>query len=124
MSGYPDRNGIYDYTFTKLDTEEATYVVGGVIPYPGSDAVGVPIKISVVCGKKGGGTTYSVRVFDKTNALVIAQQLNESDTYPILKDLGTISNVSEDPAIWEVQVKKTAGDEGKVVSVASVEMEF
>jgi len=108
----------------RLDTEESTYVTAGVIPYPGSDAVGAPIRISVVCGKKGGSTTFSVRIFDKTNAQVIAADFNKDDDYPTLRDLGSITNVSETPSIWEVQIKKTAGAEGKTVSVASVVMEF
>jgi hypothetical protein len=108
----------------KLDTEESSYVSAGVIPYPGSDVEGIPKKISVVCGKKGGATTFSVRLYDKTHALVIANQTNKDDDYPTLRDLGTISNVPEGPAIWEVQVKKTAGNAGKVVTVASLIMEF
>jgi hypothetical protein len=120
----PDRQGIYDYPFLKLDTEESTYVTGGVIPYPGSDEEGIPTKISVVCGKKGESTTFSVRIYDKTNALVIAKKTNKSDDYPSILDLGTVSNVPEGPAIWEIQVKKTAGVAGKVVTAASVVMEF
>jgi hypothetical protein len=120
----PDRQGFYDYPFMKLDTEEATYVTGGVIPYPGSNDEGIPKKISVVCGKKGGATTFSVRLYDKTNALVIAKKTNKSNDYPELLDLGTISNVPEGPAIWELQVKKTAGVAGKVVTVASLVIEF
>jgi len=119
-----NRQGIFDYPFMKLETEEASYVSAGVIAYPGSDVEGTPTKISVVCGKKGGTTTFSVRIFDKTNALVIAADYNKDDDYPALRDLGAISNVSEGPAIWEVQIKKTAGVAGKVVTAASVVMEF
>ena len=119
-----NRQGIFDYPFMKLDTEEASYVSAGVIAYPGSDVEGAPQKISAVCGKKGGTTTFSVRLYDKTNALVIAKQTNQSNNYPELLDLGAITNVPEGPAIWEVQVKKTAGDAGKVVTVASLVMEF
>ena len=119
-----NRQGIFDYPFMKLDTEEASYVSAGVIPFPGSDVEGIPKKISAVCGKKGGTTTFSVRLYDKTNALVIAKQTNQSNNYPELLDLGAITNVPEGPAIWEVQVKKTAGDAGKVVTVASLVMEF
>jgi len=124
MAIHPDRDGIYDYPFMKLETEESTYVVGGVIPYPGSDAVGAPVKIWVVCGKQGSTTTFSVRVFDKTNALAIAGRWNKSDDYPTLLELDTVQNVSEGPAIWEIQIKKTAGVEGKAVYVASAVMEY
>jgi len=120
----PNRQGIFDYTFTKLETEEASYTASGVIAYPGSDVEGAPQKISAVCGKQGGTTTFSVRLYDKTNALVIAKQTNQADNYPILLDLGAITNVPEGPAIWEVQIKKTAGDAGKVVTIASLVMEF
>lgn len=119
-----DRQGPYDYPFMKLDTEESSYVSAGVIPFPGSDVEGIPKKINAVCGKKGGSTTFSVRLYDKTHALVIAKKTNQDDDYPTLLDLGTISNVPEGPAIWEVQIKKTAGNEGKVVTVASLVMEF
>jgi len=124
MTRHADRSGFYDYSFSKLETEESTYEVGGVIPYPGSDEVGAPVKVWIVCGKKGSGVKYSVRLFDKTNATVIASQFNEEDVYPTLKDMGTIANVTEGPAIWEVQIKKTEGDAGKTAAVSSAVMEF
>ena len=124
MSGQTDRSGFYDYPFMKFETEEAVWAVAGVIPYLGSDTEGAFKKISVVCGKQGGATTFSVRVFDRTNALLIARKSNMADDYPVLLDLGSITNVPEGLAILEVQIKKTAGVAGKTVTVASVVMEF
>lgn len=123
MSAQPDRQGIYEYTFTKLETEESTFETGGVIPWHGSDTVGNPKKISVICGKQGNAK-FTVRIWDKENATLIAKKSNKSNQWPHLLDLGTITNVTEGASIWEVQIKKTEGDEGRAVSVATVVMEF
>jgi hypothetical protein len=38
--------------------------------------------------------------------------------------MGAISNLSTDPALWEVQIKRPSGGPAREVAVASMHMEF
>lgn len=124
MSKHPDRAGCYDYPFSKMTTEDASWTVGGTIPYMGSDAEGGIIGVSVICGKNGGNSQFSVRLYDKTNAKTIAEKTQQNVDYPTVLDLGTISNVPTGLSVLELHVKKTSGTSGKTVTLASAILEF
>jgi len=55
-----------------------------------------------------------IRIFDLTNALVIATSAGFSNTTPGVIDLGTISNLPAASAVFELQMRHNAADSGKI----------
>ena len=65
-----------------------------------------------------------VRVYDVENSLVVAEVLGVSLPYPSMVDLGSISNVSQDRAIWELQYRRASGSGNQTVSCSSATLEY
>lgn len=101
------------------DTASATYETLGLFGYDGSDELGVPTAIKALVNITGA-TSGSIRIFDETNSLVIAELTGFTETDPTIKDLGAISNVPTSPAVWSIQLLRvgTGGDSASVHSVA------
>ena len=91
-----------------LQLNTITYSTIAEIYWGGSAEFGTIDDITAIIGSNNATQTAEVRVFDRTNGLVIAEVSYASLTRDIV-DMGTISNVSTGPAIYEVQIKKTGG---------------
>lgn len=88
-------------------TRNSSYtVLGGGFIYRGSDTVAIPGSIEAVVFKDIGAATMDIRIFDFTNAIVIAEMTGITDTIPTIQDLGTLSNIPAAQAIWEVQARR------------------
>lgn len=124
MPRYPDRRGFYDYPFSKHETMSGTYEVAHTFPFQGSDNVGPMVSAKVVGGKIDSEPTYDIRLYDATNAKVIAEAAGGSSSYPEILDLGAIANVPTEAAVFEVQIRRASGPSGKRVAVASIYLEF
>ena len=96
---YLFRQGTYPETYTSSDT----YVVVGNINWRGSDIVSSPTNIEVIA--RADLDTCSVRIYDVTNALIIAEKTAIPTGSTAIYDLGILSNISTGSAIWEVQIK-------------------
>jgi hypothetical protein len=123
VAGTPDRQGLYDMPFTKVTTSSTSYYSANAFMFHGSDDIGVPESICVICGILDA-TSLDVRVYDVTNNAVIAELTGETIDYPACLDMGTLSNIPQLKAIWEVQIRKASGGGQKEVGVASLHMEF
>jgi len=80
-----------------------TWTEGPNILWGGSNDVGQPASIRVMI--KGGGSpvTFSVRIYDFTNGNIIAERNGMTNITKGVYDIGTISNISQTEAIWEIQ---------------------
>jgi hypothetical protein len=97
-----------EYAWPPLTTTGGSYTTVGVLPFQGSDVTGPLVLLEAVVGL-GSANEMAARVYDVTNALVIAEALLITDVYPAFVDLGAISNVPAAPAVWELQIKRTGG---------------
>ena len=122
-SHYPDRQGIYDFSFTKVVSGDSTYFTAHTFPFQGTDALGAPKAIKAIAGWIDN-TTQSVRVYDVTNNQVICERTDITNEYPSIEDLGALSNLPSDLSIFEVQLKRPSGGPAKETAVASLYMEF
>jgi hypothetical protein len=86
-----------------------TYTSQATMEYKGSDSIGVPQKISIIGRGSSATPTYSIRIYDITNALVIAELTAQSNTVKTAIDMGAISNVPTGNSIWEIQTKRDSG---------------
>lgn len=99
---------IYDNIFTVSTrseiTKNATYARLGIFHYDGSTAVGSIKKISIISHQDIDTINYSVRIYDKTNGLVIAEN-TFTNTVESANTMTPINNVPTDEAIFEIQGK-------------------
>ena len=65
-----------------------------------------------------------VRLYDVKAAVVIAEVLGVTDTYPSEIDMGAISNVSQGPSIWELQDRRASGSGNQTVALSSATLEY
>lgn len=119
----PNRQGLYDYPFTKVVTGDTTYYTAHLFRFQGTDIMGPPIKIFALAGWIDS-TTQSLRIYDVTNAQVICERTDITNEFPSEEDMGVLSNLPEGPATWEVQMKRPGGGPAKEVAVASLQLEF
>ena len=85
-----------------------TYVSQSSFEFKGELQVGSPSKITVVGNSSDGNPTLSIRIYDITNALVIAEINGYATTARTIIDMGAIANIPPAGAIWEVQALRDA----------------
>lgn len=91
----------------------------------GTDVNGVPSSIKYIARAEGGaGKPVDVRIVDVTNGgLVVGSSSTESTDFVIV-DLGALSNLSSDQAIWEIQGKRTTGGGTRDGRLSLVQIRF
>lgn len=110
-------------TFSK-DTDKATvYKALGTWQHPGALKSGIPSRVVVIGGVETA-PSMDVRLYDVENALVVAEVLGVTASYPSRIDLGAISNVAVGPAIWELQYRRASGNGNQSVSCSSATLEY
>lgn len=85
------------------DITDTTYHTVMVFNYLGSDSQ-TPTHIKVVSEMDDGGTSYDIRIMDVTNNNAVCTS-NFTNTLAQVNDLGTLSNLPTNAAIFEVQIK-------------------
>jgi hypothetical protein len=106
MLNYPDRSGVFDLPFTKVVTGNTAYTTAHVFCFQGTDMVGLMTKLTFIGGFIDTGATQDIRIYDVTHQVVIAEVTGVSVEFPAIVNLGTLSNLSEGHAIWEVQQRR------------------
>jgi len=91
--------------------------------YEGSLKVGPIQNLLFSSYADSGITNYTVRIFDKTNNLVI-EESNFTNTSEDINELTPINNIPETRATIEVLIKKTGGPSNKYVHVNSITFYF
>jgi len=101
----------------------ASYEVLSMFHFPGSDQFGTPDTIKINFTNKGG-ITSDVRIYDVTNALVIAESTGldpvTEEVFEEVELTSTPANVSTGEAVWEVQLLVSATGGGKETWVSSL----
>lgn len=116
----------YDYPLTREVTGDTDYFTLHTIYFQGTNALGTPTGINAICGWLDDEAIQNVRIVDVTNGnAVVAEKLNITAQFPADVDLGTLSNLSADVAIWEVQALSvnTPGPDGDV-AVGSLRLKY
>jgi len=115
----------YSYTGENGDGAEAkaaSYETVSCFIFQGSDALAVISAIKAVISADGS-ISGDIRIFDVTNSNVIAELTTFTNSTPVLTDLGAITNVPTDPAVFEVQMLRD-GTGGDRVLLCAVQVEF
>jgi len=88
--------------------------------YDGADKIGTIDYIDIISYKHSNITSYSARIYDKTNNNIIAEKTGMTNDVEEIHDLGTISNVPTDKAILELQMKKVGGNNNNKIYIESL----
>jgi hypothetical protein len=83
--------------------------------------VGTPTAINAVANQVSA-TSATVQISDVTNSTVIATSAAFTNTTQTIINLGAISNIPVNEAIWEVQGLATGGGGGRRCQVGSIEI--
>ena len=105
-----------DYPYGK--TNQTDYVVKGHMIYPGAKEIGIPRSVKVNVWVEDTGT-ISWRIYDVTNAVVIASGTSVSTTPVIDTDFAPV-NIPDGEADWEVQIKTSSVTKDAFISTAEV----
>lgn len=101
-----------------LNATSTTYVAVAKFYFAGTNKLGTPANIKAIVFQ--GAVSSQVRIYDLTNSLQIAESAAFTETTPVVKDLGAISNLPTAEAIFEIQLKKTSGGGSTSCSAVSV----
>jgi predicted deacylase len=95
------------------NTNATTYEVVGQFIFAGSAVTGTVTKINSLLRRNGAATSVSLRVYDVTNAQVIAEITGVTNlNADLITDIGAISNVPVGEAKFEIQVLRVGGPAG------------
>lgn len=86
----------------------ATYTVRSRFVFPGTNEVGVPSAIKAICWRDNSNQ-YDIKIHDVTNGNDICELTGQTNTSPELKNLGTLSNLPKNEAIFELQLRRDTG---------------
>ena len=95
----PKNSNISNTSYSRVDT----------FVYEGSDTIGTIKKISGIGYMDSGVTNFSIKLYDKTNGLIIAES-SFTDTTESILSITPINNVPTGQALIEILVKKTGGN--------------
>jgi hypothetical protein len=108
-------------TSYEVNASGADYTKSATFIYAGSTTVGAITMIRLNAWVSG--TDASFRIYDATNALVIAEITGVTSTDELnVVDMGTLSNIPTASAIFEVQIKRDTG--GSAGFVGSIELGY
>lgn len=111
----------YSYTPKTTKVNNTVYQrVGGPFKYGGAREVGEINQVDVIGNMDVGMTSYSVRLYDAVNEVVIAEVTGLTNTVESIVDLGVISNIPEDETILEIHAKRVGGSAMTSVNVLEV----
>lgn len=104
------KSRFFTYTPKTTKTNSTIYQrLGGPFKYNGSIEMGQINQVEVISKMDTGMTSYSVRLYDATNETIIAETTGKTNLTEEIVNLGTISNVPEDEAIFEIHIKRVGG---------------
>lgn len=111
ISAYAPSNGAQKTNFyhvypNMLSITSLSWTTVGVFKYGGSNEKGLINYFDVISKTSSALTSYDVRVVDSTNGTILCSVSNLDNTAYQLNDLGVISNIPEDEAMLEIQMKR------------------
>jgi hypothetical protein len=92
--------------------------------YPGSSISAANVSRVLINAQAESGVTYSVRLYDATQAVDIAKVTGQTNSLPAIINLGTVANVPSTDNLFEVHVMRTAGTDPNGVVYFSTMLEY
>jgi len=131
ISGSTGSTGTLEYSFSSHNKEgvyhnKTSYKSLAKFLFPGSNSLGSVSTIKAVV-KTLRSKTFSgkcsgyIRIYDVTNAKVICEK-GYSTTYAHILNLGVLSNIPTEEAVWELQLKSSQNQKKNYCYALSIQM--
>jgi hypothetical protein len=116
-----------NYTFNSqaqpyVSGNSLTYAAIGSFRFPGTTNIGTPTLIKAVTGRISGLGTGNFRLFDVTNAVVLAETTGIVTAFPSIVTIVITGAFSAAQAIIEVQLSRSGG--AAVTAISALDLEF
>tara|TARA_R100001163_G_C4979748_1_gene136337 strand:- start:52 stop:663 length:612 start_codon:yes stop_codon:yes gene_type:complete len=110
------------YTFSRNMTTGSSYTRLGTFKFDGSSSARIidVNYIEILAKKENGSPDYDIRVYDATNNKKICEVKNLSNTGDQVIDMGAITNLPINPAIFEVQARQVGNPKNKNIYLDQV----
>lgn len=102
----PPRQNFFTFDPKINVIKNTSYRKIGSFKYGGSSKIGTINYIDIIAYKEVKPSSYSLKVYDRTNSLTLAEKTGLTNTEEVIVDMGTINNIPENEAILEIQAKK------------------
>lgn len=99
-----------DHQGPRLLESSSVYVVRAYIIYRGSNNIGIINKIKALAWVKDGAKPGDIKIYDVTNGNTIVEFTGIANELPAIIDLGTLSNMPVDEAVFEVHLRNIPGE--------------
>jgi len=87
-----------------------SYVAICSVTFGGTTLLGTPSAITVKYRADVGDPTHDIRIYDRTNGLVVAEVLLDTDSTLHTEDMGALSNLPLGEADFEFQMRQAVGN--------------
>ena len=104
------------------ETENAAYETVAAFMYPGGDCCCAPKSAKFVI-ETTGDAQVDMRIQDVTNTQTIAELTGQTSSGPTIKTDSVLTNLPPGEAVFEVQIKKSAGAGGNKTRIYSASLE-
>ena len=108
-------DGLQSWAFEmSAQTTSTAYARVGAFPFPGTAVIPTISKINGILRKNGAATSMSARIYDITNAQVIAEVtgiINLDAT--VITSFGSVSNLPIGEAVFEIQLLRVGTGNGR-----------
>lgn len=104
-----------------LSVVNPNFELVGSFSFSGTTLLGVPQTIKLIASVNSGATG-EYKIFDETNLLQIALLTGVTNTIDEISDMGTLANLPSNEAIFEVQMRRSAG--GGAINISALELGF
>lgn len=105
-----------------VSTSNSSYQLISEFIFPGSDLSGSPSSIFLLCGSNHATNKAAFKLYDRTNALTIAENLSVIGEDRVEVSLGTVSNTPTASSVFEIQAKRI--DSSVTAELGAIRMEF
>lgn len=95
------------HSMSYLETGSTVYIILTEFIFQGTDVLGTLSEIFLLIGSDDAVDGASFKIYDKTNALSIAE-VSVISLERIITNVGILSNIPTGPVIWEIQCKRNA----------------
>jgi hypothetical protein len=86
----------------------ASYEIAATVYFRGTTVLGTPASIAVIKNAASASPAHSIRIYNVTNAQIIAELTGRTATGLVILNMGTLSNLPTGQAVFEIQVKRDA----------------
>ena len=118
----PVKNNYFNYYLNQTKQVIGSYQKFAAFKFEGTSSEAIQGVSAIEVLSSTEGSDYDVRIVDVTNNNVICEitGLSGNDDLDVINDMGTLSNMPSNEAVFEVQVRKNGGGKNTNVTISQL----